>query len=76
MWPMKEGVAKETRADPGGISQDDLTLALKTGTISEVKNHTTVTSDVEEKQISQGFSLMGWQALEKKTDNRSQIKST
>lgn len=56
---MKEGVAKETRAHPGGISQDDLTLALKTGTISEVKNHTTVTSDVEEKQISQGFSLMG-----------------
>lgn len=73
---MKEGVTKETQADTGGIWQDDLTLALKTRTISEVRNHTTLASDVEEKQISQGFSLMGWQALEKKTDNRSQIKST
>lgn len=73
---MKEGVTKEPQANTGGISQDELTLALKTRTISEVKNHTTLTSDVEEKQISQGFSLMGWQALEEKTDNRSQIKST
>lgn len=39
---MKECVTKETWADTGGISQDDLTLALKTRTISEVKNHTTV----------------------------------
>lgn len=56
---MKEGVTKEPQANTGGISQDELTLALKTRTISEVKNHTTLTSDVEEKQISQGFSLMG-----------------